>query len=66
MHMMQTVHVKSIKLASETGVAHCAHVLSSIRNLVLIDRMDNLCYGKTKQENVPHILSNGRTPSLAL
>ena len=47
MHMIvhADVLVKSIRLASETGVAHCAHVLSSIRNIVLINRMDNLCYG---------------------
>ena len=60
------VHVKSIRLASETGVAHCAHVLSSIRNIVLIDWMDNLCYGPTTQENVQHFVSNDRTSSLAL
>ena len=51
MHMIVhvDVHVKSIRLASETGIARCAHVLSSIRNIVLINRMDNLCNGKTKQ-----------------
>ena len=60
------VHVNLIRLASETGVARCAHVLSSIRNIVLIDWMDNLCYGPTIQENVQHFFSNDRTSSLAL
>ena len=64
--MHADVHVSRSGIASETEVAHCAHLLSSIRNIVFIDRMDNLCYGQTNQENVPHVLSNGRTPSLAL